>query len=204
MNLNDYPEELRSEEQWALNLLVGKMDRVIESLSSDIQGYVEEAKNADIAISPDLYLAKVLAQKGIKDTEENREAFLQSRDELYHTRLLLEYDLNGKKGVDEVKVGLHTCMNGADMFITSWKMPLCRHYILDNAALEYKNVVKDKRGMTYVTDYKLLVKNQIKLRFTHVLKAINVKRRIMGGVFCELISAFLPTRSCRVISDCTV
>ena len=31
-----------------------------------------------------------------------------------------------------------------------------------------------------------------------------VKRRIMRGVFCELISAFLPTRSCRVISDCTV
>ena len=31
-----------------------------------------------------------------------------------------------------------------------------------------------------------------------------VKRRIMGGVFCELISAFLPTRSCRMISDCTV
>ena len=55
-----------------------------------MRNYVAEAKNADISINPDLYLSQILAQQGMKDTAENRKKLLQARDELYHTRLLVQ------------------------------------------------------------------------------------------------------------------
>ena len=104
MNINEHAEELKKEEQKVLDILITKMDKVIRNLDQRMQGYVEEARNTDISINPDSYLAKVLAQQGLKDTHENRKNFLQARDELYHTRLLLHYkDVNGE-GLVEIKV----------------------------------------------------------------------------------------------------
>ena len=91
MNINEHAEELKKEEQQVLDILITKMDKVIKNLDQRMQSYVEEARNTDISINPDSYLAKVLAQQGLKDTHENRKNFLQARDELYHTRLLLHY-----------------------------------------------------------------------------------------------------------------
>ena len=88
MNINEHAEELKKEEQQVLDILITKMDKVIKNLDQRMQSYVEEARNTDISINPDSYLAKVLAQQGLKDTHENRKNFLQARDELYHTRLL--------------------------------------------------------------------------------------------------------------------
>jgi DNA helicase IV len=180
VNFNDNPEKLKREEQVVLDDLISRMDCVLESLDKQMKKYVAEAKNADISINPDLYLSKILAQKGIKDTAENRKKLLQSRDELYKTRLLLQYeDENGECGVEEVKVGLHSCTYGSEQFVISWYMPLCSHYFLDNASVEYESVVKDKRGREYHTNYKLLAKNQVELRFTHVKKALN----LFPGIF---------------------
>ena len=92
MNFNDNPEELKREEQEILNDLISRMDRVLRSLDNRMRNYVAEAKNADISINPDLYLSQILAQQGMKDTAENRKKILQARDELYHTRLLLQYE----------------------------------------------------------------------------------------------------------------
>lgn len=174
MNFNDNPEELKIEEQIVLDDLISQMNGVIKSLDNRMKGYIAEAQNADISVNPDAYLTQVLAQQGMKDTAENRKRVLQARDELYHTRLLLQYeDLQGK-GIEEVKIGLHSCIHGSKQFVTSWTMPLCRHYVLDNASTEYKSTVKDKHGQKYYTNYKLLVKNQVTLRFTRVVKALNM------------------------------
>lgn len=221
MNFNDDPKRLRIEEQKVLDSLISRMDEVLQSLDQRMREYVEEAKNADISINPDLYMSRLLAQKGIEDTAENRRKLLQARDELYHTHLLLHYDSDGKQGIDDVKVGLHSCMNGEEQFVISWKMPLCRHYILDNASTEYESIVKDKNGAEYHTNYTLLVKNQVKLRFTHVVKAMNMypgifddkmMKRIKGtGFFSEeyldeMIHMFNPDdydpeSAAKIISD---
>lgn len=183
MNINEHAEELKKEEQQVLDILITKMDKVIKNLDQRMQSYVEEARNTDISINPDSYLAKVLAQQGLKDTHENRKNFLHARDELYHTRLLLHYkDVDGE-GLDEIKVGLHSCSNNAENFVTSWKMPLCRHYILNNSSVEYESVVKDKHGIEHHTDYTLIVKNQVKLRFTRVVSALN----LVPGVFDDVL-----------------
>lgn len=182
MNFNDNLEELKKEEQSVLDDLISRMDQVLKSLDHRMRNYVAEARNADISINPDLYLAQILAQQGMKDTAENRKKILQARDELYHTRLLLQYEDSHESGIDEVKVGLHSCSNqGKEQFVTAWTMPLCRHYILDNASTEFESIVKDKHGEEYRTKYKLLVKNQVTLRFTRVVKALN----LFPGIFDE-------------------
>lgn len=188
MNINDNPDRLRTEEQRILDSLISQMDRVIDRLDNRMQDYVAEAKNSNISINPDLYLSKLLAEKGIKNTAENRKKLLQSRDELYHTRLLLQYDdYDGKEGIDEIKVGLHSCMYNAEQFVVSWKMPLCRHYILDNTSTEFENVVLGRNGQEFHTQYTLLMKNQIKLRFTRVAKALNMFPASFNDQLLEMI-----------------
>lgn len=187
MNFNDNPEELKREEQEILDALISRMDRVLQSLDNRMRNYVAEARNADISINPDLYLSQILAQQGMKDTAENRKKLLQARDELYHTRLLLRYEDSHGGGIDEVKVGLHSCMHGTDQFVTAWTMPLCRHYILDNASTEYESIVKGKHGEEYHTQYKLLVKNQVTLRFTRVIKALNMFPGIFDDKTLEML-----------------
>ena len=183
MNLNENAEELKSEEQKVLDILISKMDKVIRNLDKRMQNYIEEARNTDISINLDSYLAKILAQQGLKDTNENRKNFFQARDELYHTRLLLHCKDVGGERLCEIKVGLHSCRNKTETFVTSWKMPLCRHYILNNSSVEYESVVKDKYGVEHHTNYTLVVKNQVKLRFTRVVHALN----LMPGVFDDVL-----------------
>ncbi len=174
MNLNDYPEELKVEEQKSLDKLITKMDKVIVSLDDNMKQYVQEAKNADISVNPDLYLSKIMAQQGIKNTNENRKKFLRARDELYTARLLLHYKDEVGEGTQEIKVGLHSCIYRSDHLVASWTQPLCRHYLLDNPSAEYESIVKDKNGEESHTHYKLLAKSQVKLRFTRVIKAMNM------------------------------
>lgn len=181
MNFNDYPEDLKREEQAILEELITQMDHVLESLDNRMRQYVAEAKNADISVNPDLYLSQILAQHGIKDTAENRKKLLQARDELYHTRLLVQCNDEDDKKTDYevINVGLHECGYKGKMFVTAWTMPLCRHYILDNASTDYESIVKGKHGEEYHTQYKLLVKNQVTLRFTKVIKVLN----LFPGIF---------------------
>ena len=120
MDVNEYPEVLEEEEQKVLNDLISKMDRVINSLDQQMRQYVREAHDADISLNPDMHLSHLLAQKGIKDTKENRKKFLQARDELYEHRLLLQYKDKAGKGFNEIKVGLHSCSHDAENFVISW------------------------------------------------------------------------------------
>ena len=187
MNINDSPDRLVREEQAVLDALIGKMDHVLFGLDKRMQEYVAEAKNANISINPDQYLSQLLAQKGIRNTAENKKKLLHARDELYHTRLLLQSEDDEGQEISEIKVGLHSCMYDGEIFVTSWKMPLCRHYLLDNASVEFESTVIDKYGDIHLTNYMLLVKNQVKLRFTHVAKAINLYPGIFDDKTLKMI-----------------
>ena len=110
-----------------------------------------------------------------------------TRDELYHTRLLLQYEDSYGSGIEEVKIGLHSCIHGTEQFVASWTMPLCRHYILNNASTEFESIVKGKHGEEYHTNYKLLVKDQVTLRFTRVVKAINMFPGVFDDKTLEMI-----------------
>lgn len=190
MNFNDYPKELKIEEQKVLNRLISKMNQVLYHLDQQMQVYVREARDTKISDNPDLYLSVLLSQNGIKDTEENRIKFLQARDELYNTRLLLHYEDKYSTGVEEIKIGLHACGYGAEQYIISWKMPLCRHYIFNNTSTEFESVVKGKYGEEHHTHYRLLVKNDVKLKFTRVKEVVN----IFPGIFDKDMMQMLKKR----------
>lgn len=174
MNINDYPEELKTEEQSVLNSLISKMDQVIDRLDQEAKDYVAEAKNAIISLNPDEYISLLLARKGLKDTEENRRRMLEARSELYKHRLLLRIEDSYGTDIQEYKVGLHSCMDGSRMFVVSWEMPICRHFLLDNASAEFDNIITDRLGNKHHTHFTLLVKNEVKLRFTRVMSAKNL------------------------------
>lgn len=179
MNLNENAEELKKEEQKILDILIEEMDEVIDSLDQRMKNYVDEARNADISINPDSYLSKILAEHGLKETKANKKKWLKAKDELYTDRLLLQYKDGEEEVIQEIKVGLHSCGDKGKLFVISWYMPLCRHFVLNNTAKDYNYVRTDKYGEEYCINYKLLVRNQVKLRFTRVVSALN----LVPGVF---------------------
>lgn len=183
LNINEHAEELKKEEQKILDILIEKMDEVIDNLDQRMKNYVDEAKNSDISVNPDLYLSRILAQNGLKETKENKKKWLNAKDELYTERLLLQYKDSEEEGIEEVKVGLHSCGDKDKLFVLSWYMPLCRHFVLNNTAEDYDYIRKDKYGEEYCINYKLLVRNQVKLRFTRVVSALN----LVPGVFDEVL-----------------
>ena len=183
MNINEHAEELKKEEQKVLDSLIEKMNEVIDNLDQRMKNYVDEAKNSDISVNPDLYLSRILAQNGIKETEENKKKWLNAKDELYTERLLLQYKDSEEEEIEEVKVGLHSCVDKDRFFVISWYMPLCRHFILNNTAEDYDYIRKDKYGEEYCINYKLLVRNQVKLRFTRVVSVLN----LVPGVFDDVL-----------------
>lgn len=177
MNLNDEPERLKEEEQIILNKLIAEMDEVINLLDKRIKDNIDKAKDIDISLNPDLYLSKLLNNKENKEAKEKRKKILKARDALYEKRLLLECSDDYGTDVVEIKVGLHSCQP----FVTLWTMPICRNFILNNSCTKFKRTEKNKYGEEFCTNYKLLVKNEIKVRFTQVVKALN----LYPGIFDE-------------------
>lgn len=177
MNLNEHAKELKKEEQRILDELIGRINNVIGKLDHQMQKYIEEAKNIDISINPDTYLSQLLIKQGLNDTKENRNKILQARDELYDTRILVHYKNAEEEGMEEIKLGLHSYGYRGNRFVMSWYMPLGRQFVL-NDATEFV-----WHGDDYDTQYKLLVKNQVKLRFTRVVSALN----LIPGAFDDVL-----------------
>ncbi len=190
MNVNDNPEKLMQEEQIALNNLVVKLDSIIHKLDTKIQQYVNEAKSADISVNADLYLKKLLAEQGKRDSINNRNAVRNIKDELYERRLLLLVQDDQGEEITEIKVGLHSCMNGSEIFVLPWTNPICRYYQQDSNPVDFEYLGKDPRTGEYRhAKCKLLIKNNVTLRFTHVVNAVNLYQNISDSKLREGIKA---------------
>lgn len=177
MNINEHVDELKKEEQRVLDELIDRMDKVIEKLDYQMQEYIEEARNIDISLNPDAYLSRLLVQQGLNDTKENRKKVLQARDELYGRRILVHYKNIEEEGIEEIKLGLHSYGCRGKRFVMSWYMPLGRQFVFNDAIDFVWN------GDGYDTQYKILVKNQVKLRFTRVVSALN----LIPGAFDDVL-----------------
>lgn len=192
MNLNDNPSNLIKEEQEILDKLISRLIKVKDKFENQIKDYDDEIDNADISINTDSYLSQIMAQRGLKDTKANRKKILNALDELYNTRLLVQYKNEKGTGIKEIKVGVHSYIYKSNEYVLSWKMPICRHFVLDNASTQFKSIVKDKYG-EYRTNYKLLAKNKVNIRFDKVKKALNVYPEIVNEKIISIIreSGFL-------------
>ena len=173
MNINDYPEELKKEEQNQLDILIKNMDRILAYLDQNMREYVREAQDSRNIGNTDAYASIVLARKKMQDTKENRRRVIEARDELYQMRVLLKMDDAYGETVEEFKVGLHSCIEGGRIYVASWKMPVFRHYVLGGRDDDYTGIIAE-RGDQFETHFTLLAKNKVDLRFTKVVKALNL------------------------------
>ena len=161
-------EDLVREEQTILNNLIQDMDKTLLQLDKKLTYNQLQAQKARTSCLPDTYGMLVSAEHEKLVARQQIRELRQGRDELYETRLVL--DITDEQGCDreDIKIGLHTYLNGKRIFVMSWKMPLCRHYILDNSAEEYDGVVIGKHGEKYKTHYQLQLKRQVNMFFDTV------------------------------------
>lgn len=137
-------EELVRKEQKILDNLIRDMDDTILQLDKKLTWNQLQAKKARAACLPDTYGMLVSAEHEKIVARQAMRELRKGKEELYETRLVLDISDDQGHDCEEIKIGLHTYLNGAHIFIMSWKMPLCRHYILDNSAEEYDGVVRGK------------------------------------------------------------
>lgn len=184
-------EELVREEQVILNNLIREMDQTLIQLDKKLTYDKLQAQKAREACLPDTYGMLVSSEHDKIAVRQKMRDLYKGKDELYETRLVLDITDEQGQAREEVKIGLHTYLNGTRIFIMSWKMPLCRHYILDNSAEEYDNVVTGKHGQTYKTHYQLCLKRQVKMFFdkiqsvTHFFPSMDEEEEIIADEFLQ-------------------
>ena len=148
-------DTLIKQEQEKLDKLIRRMDKALLKIHKDLTNRELQIKKARAACLPEAYGDLVSAQAAKNEGLMRSKRLEQSRDELYKTRIeVLCTDERGTQEED-IKIGLHSFVYGSDVFIMSWKMPVSRHYLLDNAAVDFENVVKEKDGTRYRAYYEL-------------------------------------------------
>ena len=161
-------EELISEEQEILDKLIQEMDEAILQLDKRLTYNEPQSKKAKEACLPDAYGMLVSSNDEKMEARQRARELKNGKDELYHTRLKVEAtDDMGRECID-IKIGLHTYKRGARVFITSWQMPVCRHYIMDNASEEYDSIVNGNYGEKFKTHYQLQLKRKVNVFFDKV------------------------------------
>ena len=171
MRRNMKKDKLVIEEQLILDELIDQMDDVGEQLDFKLKKYIQEAKRAKEQGVPEAYGTLVVANVKRVEVQKDKRRLKESRDELYEYRIIVKIeDEDGTIEEGEYKVGLHEYSNSSDTFIHSWKMPVFRHYLMDNTSETFDGVVKDKNGQEHYTIFNLLLKRKVDLRYTHVDK----------------------------------
>lgn len=167
-------EDLVKEEQKILNNLIRDMDKTLLQLDKKLTYNQLQAQKARTSCLPDTYGMLVSAEHEKLVARQQIRELRQGRDELYETRLVLDIKDEQGREREDIKIGLHTYLNGKRIFVMSWKMPLCRHYILDNSAEEYDGIVIGKHGEKYKTHYQLQLKRQVNMFFDKVKSVTHI------------------------------
>ncbi len=183
-------EQLINEEQEILEDLIRKMDQIILDLDKSYTDAELQIKKIKDNCLPDTYGELILNQESKKSISEDMKELVRTKDELYDTRLIVEcssYDSVEEE--NEIKVGLHSFYDPGCLgtpLILSWKMPVCRHYLLDNSSLEYDGIVEDKNGV-FETHFKLKMKRRIQMFFDKV-KSVSQTYPVDQETFQEIIA----------------
>lgn len=188
--MNKSHTELIQEEQRILNGLIREMDLIVLKLNKKLTMSTLQIQKARSKCLPDTYGLLVTSRTDQRETKARLKELKKSRDELYSERILLEYQVeNGEKGLDDIKVGLHSYGFKGKTYIMSWKMPLCRHYTLDNSTEDFELDVIDK-GIKYHTYYKMKMRRDVELHFDTV-KNVNQLFPIIDNTEIKVVDKFL-------------
>ena len=195
-------DKLIREEQQILDKLIREMDQEMLMLDNQLTNSILQAQKAKEKSLPDTYGMLIDAESDKKRVLKKKRDWHQSRDELYKTRIIVDYDEDtGKSGQMEIKIGLHTYNHGSRIYITSWNQPLCLHYIIQNCDPHYHGVVKGKYGQKYETDFNLKLKRDVEMDFDTITRVTQffplTDEEGMQIVADEFLSNLLRRRSDR-------
>lgn len=164
----DQSSRLIRDEQRVLDTLIRQMDRLMLDKNRQLTQEKLDWMKAKSSGLPEAYGDLVTANLNYKENREDRRRMGQSRDELYSSRMILRQK-DDEQDVDrdiDVKVGLHNYNYGAgDPLILGWFMPLCRHFILDEASKSFDVTVDGVH-----TQYTLEMKRKVDIVFDKVRK----------------------------------
>lgn len=192
-------EELIKEEQKILNNLIREMDDTLLRIDRRLTLKGLQAKKAKSSCLPDAYGMLVSAEHEKLEMRHQKRELYKAKDELYERRI--EVDVTDEQGNEskEIKIGLHTYLYKDRIFITSWVMPLCRHFMLDNAAEEYVGIVTGKHGEKYKTHYQLKLKRQVNIFFDKVKSVTHyfpeLEEEVESVIADEFLQELLERRS---------
>lgn len=169
-------DKIICEEQEILDSIVAKLDKEMLLCDKSLtRALLEKQKNKDKCL-PDTYGALLQANADAAAALSTKNNLMVTKNELYNCRIAVDTVEGGQEDSEEFCIGLHTYMDrNRNIIICSWTMPVCRHYLLDNAAEDFVGTVEDeKTNETYVTYYKLKMKRRVEIRFTSVKDVVHL------------------------------
>lgn len=172
---NEEQDILIRSEQQVLDCLIMTIDDAILSIHEDMslaQLQMQKAKEQNLS---DTYGMLLSANNMYEKSRRYEELLLQVKDELYDTRIIVNLtEENGETEEEEIKIGLHELGSGGKIYVCSWKLPVCRHYLMDNSPEDFHGKVIDKFGRKYETDYHLKMKRKVTIHFDKVKKVTHL------------------------------
>lgn len=162
--------ELIREEQQALNKVLHRMDNALRELGQFYDQSKKKAENAKRQSLPDTYGALVHANLEASHAASLSSRLAKGKDELYTFRIIADVAEGGKTEEIEMPIGLHTYSHRDQIYIFSWVIPACRHFVIYNTATEYSGLVEDKNGKKYHTHYQLKLRREVEILFDKVQK----------------------------------
>jgi len=151
------------EEQIRLDNVINDLDEALKEIDYRLYETKVKMQRYYESCLADAYGALVQSNKDKKGYLSKKINLQNTRKELYHNRLVVEAEEEGKTKKSDLLVGLHTYFYKGKNIIYSWYNPLCANYILGNKTSDFQCVVKDKHGDEYLTEYKLLLQRKVEL-----------------------------------------
>ncbi|MCR4716703.1 MAG: AAA family ATPase [Lachnospiraceae bacterium] len=162
----DNKDEMIKEEQKILSKLIRKLDEIMVKTEKVISKKELEAQKAKSQYLPEAYADLVRANNDSKRAKEEKNTLLKTKHQLYETRIEVKAD--DSDDVEEIKIGLNNFTYNGVIYIYNWLTPMCRHYMLNDASVDYEYDFVDEHGQEYKTNYTLKKKRRITMDFDEV------------------------------------
>jgi len=183
-------DDLIREEQKELDKVIEAMDIAVVEKKKALSYYALQRIKAKKSNVAEAYGSLVYANHEWNKIDVDIRNLYRGKDELYNNRIVLTTTDEYGTTIENLRIGLHTYAYGSDVFIINWKMPVCRHYLLDNSSEEYDGEVT-KEGRTFKTHYKLRLKRSLKISFdkveavTHFFPITEETEKVLADGFLE-------------------
>ena len=163
------------EEQGILEDTLKILDDKKKDNDRSLEDYIDKAKKAKEAKQAGLPEALETLDEALDRQEKLKQdiKYLDIiRKNLFKARIIVDVsdEDETESNEEEIKIGEHPFTDGG---VLDWKLPVCRHFLLDNASVSFEDSVYDnKTGKDFHTIYKLKMRRDIEIAYATVKDVI--------------------------------